>query len=202
MRSIPWLLAILAIVAVGWLARDARHRLEAMRSEVAALELIRDQALVAAGQAQARADSAAAVADSLDALRTRERAGAEARARRLSREADSLAAAIGDMVPEGELRTAVVEAVAGLRASYEIRLADMSDLLARSDAVVVALQAERVELRRAVAGLEEALAVTTEQRDLCMDAASPGLLQRLRDAAGIVLGTVVVTAGVVALVVG
>jgi chromosome segregation ATPase len=159
MRSIPWLLAILAIVAVGWLARDARHRLEAMRSEVAALELVRDQALAAAGQAQARADSAAAVADSLDALRTRERADAEARARRLSREADSLEAAIGDMVPEGELRTAVVEAVAGLRASYETRLADLSDLLARSDAVVVALQAERVELRNTVAGLEEALAV-------------------------------------------
>jgi hypothetical protein len=115
MRSIPWLLAILAIVAVGWLARDARHRLEAMRSEVAALELVRDQALAAAGHAQARADSAAAVADSLDALRTRERADAEARARRLSREADSLETAIGAMVPEGELRTAVVEAVAGLR---------------------------------------------------------------------------------------
>jgi chromosome segregation ATPase len=202
MRSIPWLLAILAIVAVGWLARDARHRLEAMRSEVAALELVRDQALAAAGHAQARADSAAAVADSLDALRTRERADAEARARRLSREADSLETAIGAMVPEGELRTAVVEAVAGLRASYETRLADLSDLLARSDAVVVALQAERVELRNTVAGLEEALAATTEQRDLCMDAASPGLLQRLRDAAGIVLGTAAATAVVVVLLTG
>jgi chromosome segregation ATPase len=192
MRSIPWLLAILAIVAVGWLARDARHRLGAMRSEVAALELVRDQALAAAGQAQARADSAAAVADSLDALRTRERADAEARARRLAREADSLEAAIGDMVPEGELRTAVVEAVTGLRASYETRLADMSDLLARSDEVVVALRAERVELRAAVAGLEDALAVTTEQRDLCMDAASPGLWERLRGSLGIVGGALAV----------
>jgi chromosome segregation ATPase len=192
MRSIPWVLAILAIVAVGWLVRDSGRRLEAMRSEVAALELVRDQALAAAGHAQARADSAAAVADSLDALRTRERADAEARARRLSREADSLETAIGAMVPEGELRTAVVEAVAGLRLSYETRLADMSDLLARSDAVMVALRAERVDLRSTVAGLEEALAATTAQRDLCMDAASPGLWERIRGSLGIVGGAVAV----------
>ena len=75
-----------------------------------------------------------------------------------------------------------------LRRLKRIWLADVSDLLARSDAVVVALQAERVALRRTVAGLEAALAVTTEQRDLCMDAASPGLLERLRGSLGIVGG--------------
>ena len=79
-----------------------------------------------------------------------------------------------------------------LRRLKRIWLADVSDLLARSDAVVVALQAERVALRRTVAGLEAALAVTTEQRDLCMDAASPGLLERLRGSLGIVGGAVAV----------
>ena len=184
MRLVPWVLLVLVALLLGWLAWDSGRKQKVDEVRIAMLEATRDQALAAAGKAQAYADSAAAVADSVNSLREVERAFAEEQARRLAAEADAHAAAIGAMVPEGEVRDAVVGAVSALRATYERRLSDLHVIVDRSDAVIASLQNERVELRRAVGNLTETLEATTEQRDICMDAKGPGLWQRVRESAG------------------
>lgn len=188
MRLVPWVLLILVILVLGWLAWDSGRKQKADEVKIALLEATRDQALSAAGKAQAYADSAAAVADSLDALRSRERAEAEARAQNLTKRADSLSAAIQGLVPAGEAQEQVAALLAQMRTSYEERIGDLQIAIDRSDAVIASLQNERVELRRSVGNLTEALEVTTEQRDICLDAKDPGLWSRVKSA-GAYLGT-------------
>ena len=162
-------------------AFDGRAEVLALAAE---MEAAQDSALALAGRAQAEADSVAALLDSLETLRAEEKAAAARRAAVLRARADSLEGAIGALMPPEtvavEIREAVMSAVGELRQTYEVRITDLTVLLASTEASLAGA-VELAETRERVnASLRTAFDAMEAERDLWKGIAQPGLLTRLK----------------------
>jgi len=190
---------LLALVfALGLMVWNQAKRAQAAEVRAAALAVERDAAETRAREAEQEALRAAREAERLEAERQVQEAEVRRREARLRRRADSLAAVIPELIPPGQAHdetvAAVNRAVGQLRDTYERRLQDQAVLLRLSDETVAALKAEVAAHERANAGLREALALAQSETDEWRQAAHPGVLSRIRDNAGLLLGAVGLTA--------
>ena len=183
MRYAAWVLIIAGFGVLAWIVLE-RPRPPDAQERIAALEVERDSAFAAAWDAAEKAAAMTAEVARLEEIRAAERRLAEARARNLTRRADSLSAAIQGLVPAGEAREQAAALLAQMRASYEERISDLQGLVGLGDRTILALRDQIASLETETVSLRRALEVTTEQRDLCMDAKGPGLWQRVRESAG------------------
>jgi len=191
-RTAGWILAVLALVALGWLARDSRLRAAEARAEIASLQVTLDAAKAQAVADSLRADSLALETARLDSIRSVEQAEARARVQRLARQADSLSRRVSELL-DGTEAADEVEAILGeIRASYEARISDLEGLLVLGEGVVTSLRAEVASLEGVALSLRSALALAERQRDICLDASSPGLWERIRANVELVGGAVVI----------
>jgi len=176
-----FLVIVAGLAIMGALARRDLAKADARATE---LRAERDSILFLADRRQAEADSAKAAADSLDALRIAERAAARERMRILSERADSLVGAIGALMPPNvvqiEIREAVLDAVQDLRATYEMRIADLENVLALTDSTLARVR-EQAEIQERIAfDLRAALANAESETELWKAAADRGFLDRLK----------------------
>jgi len=188
-QTILFLVALGAALLLGWDARKHRQQAAEAEAHAAVLVAAQDSALAAASVAQAEADSVAAVLDSLEVVRAEERAAAVRRAAALQARADSLAHAIGDLMPpdlvDREIAEAVMDAVGELRQTYEAQIADLTSLLTSTElSLDTAIEEADLE-RRVNADLRVAFGALEKECDLWRGIAQPGLLKRIRrDAPG------------------
>jgi len=192
MKTAGWILAVLALLALGWLARDSRLRAAEARAEIAALQLDLDAAKAQATADSLRADSLALETVRLDSLRAVTEAEARARAARLARQADSLSRRVSELVEGTEAAEEVTAILGEIRASYEARIADLEGLLASGHRIEQTLRAQVVAEQEVALSLRSALALAEQQRDRCLDAMSPGLWERVRANVGPLAGAVVI----------
>jgi len=184
-------------ILLGLMVWQQHARADGARVEAARLEIERDSVMAEVGRARSRADSAAMVTDSLEALRALERADAERRAWIQAQKADSLEAAITDLLPpdqvDAEVRQAVALAVGELRETYEVRLVAVHDLLRLSDETIETLQHQVLQEQAIQTGLRQALGLMEGERDAWRRAAEPSFFGRLKSNAGILGGVMAVT---------
>jgi hypothetical protein len=193
MRTALWVLAVAVLVVLAWGTYRGHARAEAAEAEIAALQVGLEAAKARARADSLRADSLAQVATDLAAERDRAQAEAEARARTLTRRADSLSQRVSALVAGTEAAEEVEALVGQMRASYEEQLAEVWDLVAEGKRIEQTLL-ERDQMRDSVEiSLRSALALAEQQRDRCLEARSPGLMERIRENVVLVGGTVVVT---------
>jgi hypothetical protein len=190
-KTAGWIIAVLVLVALGWLARDSRLRAAEARAEIAALQLDLDAAKAQATADSLRADSLALEAVRLDSLRAVTEAEARVRAARLTRQADSLSRRVSELL-EGTEAAEEVEALLGeIRASYEARISDLEGVILQGRRIEQTLRAQVVAEQEVALSLRSALALAEQQRDRCLDAMSPGLWDRIRANIGPLAGATV-----------
>jgi hypothetical protein len=191
-KTAGWIIAVLVLLALGWLARDSRLRAAEARAEIAALQLDLDAAKAQATADSLRADSLALETVRLDSLRAVTEAEARARAARLARQADSLSQRVSDLVEGTEAAEEVAALLGEIRASYEARISALEGVILQGRRIEQTLRAQVVAEQEVALSLRSALALAEQQRDRCLDAMSPGLLERIRANVGPLAGAVVV----------
>jgi len=188
-QTILFLVALAAAALLGWDAWKHRQQVAEARAEAAVLVARQDSAKAEAALAQAKADSVTAVLDSLEAVRTREKAAAARRAAALLERADSLEGAIGEMMPpdlvDREIAEAVMDAVREIRMADDERIANLTNLLASTEASLAESVAASLLKDDVNAHLRESLAISGQQTQVWKSVAQPSLFGRLkRDAPG------------------
>jgi len=190
-KTAGWILAVLALLALGWLARNSRFRAAEARAEIAAMQVTLDSLKAQAVADSLRADSLALETARLDSIRAVTEAEARARAQRLARQADSLSRRVSELVAGTEAAEEVEALVGQIRASYEARIADLEGLILQGQRIEQTLRAQVVAEQEVALSLRSALALAEQQRDRCLDAMSPGLWERIRANVGPLAGAVV-----------
>ncbi len=180
MRYVLWTVAIMSVSVLAYLAWVQYDRAVRAEEVIERLQEERDLAFARADSAEAMARRHEEAAAALEKELLREQERIEAKAEDLARRADSLANAIGELIPPGTLHDSVTAIVARLRASYEERLDDLHGLLGVSMARSAALEQQTISQEKVIGHLREALQATEEQRDAYLRALSPGIWERLR----------------------
>ncbi len=200
MRYLLWAVAIVSVAVLAYLAWVQYDRAVRAEEEVGRLQEERDLAEARADSAEAEAKRHEEEAAALEQELLREQGRIEAKADDLARRADSLASAIGELIPPGTLHDSVTAIVAHLRASYEERLDDLHGLLGVSMARSAALEQQTISQEKVIGHLREALQATEEQRDAYLRALSPGIWERLKQNVELLVIGATAGGGIVAVV--
>jgi len=193
MRTVLWVLIVAAFALQGWLFLRERPRLAEARAEIAALQVALDAAKAQATADSLRADSLALETVRLDSIRAVTEAEARARAQRLARQADSLSRRVSELVAGTEAAEEVEAILGEIRASYEARISDLEGVILQGHRIEQTLRAQVAAEQEVALSLRSALALAEQQRDVCLDALSPGLWERIRANVGLMGGTAAAT---------
>lgn len=207
MKKVLWGVGVVFVVSLAFLLVQGLQRIQAAEVEAAVLIVQRDSAQAQAERAQLQADLLAEEFAALEAERDSVKAAAEARAAVEAARADELEEAISGLLPpeviDAAVANQVMAAVAEIRVSYELRLADKDTIIRRGETSLTRSRAQVERVNRVNASLREALAFETARADRWEIAAQPlGLLGNLKSNTGLLSGALALGIGIGAVVGG